>query len=142
MSVQMVRPILLDLLDRRTDARAVDRDQVLAIANSMADVGQISPIRVRYRQTDERYEIVAGVHRVEACRSLGLEAALPILEARYATEDGQSFADELGIPLGTLRTWAFRAGLTSKARIAEMARVRNTSKSGRPATTEAADAQN
>lgn len=51
--------------------------------------------------------------------------ARPILAARYAGEDGRALADELGIPLGTLRTWAFRAGLTSKARIAGMARARN-----------------
>ncbi len=79
----------------------------------------------------ERAEARAGARFSQgnaspATRHSTFEAALPILEARYATEGGKALADELGIPLGTLRTWAFRAGLTSKARIAEMARVRNS----------------
>lgn len=46
------------------------------------------------------------------------DEAKPVLLARYGTESGQALADELGIPLGTLRTWAFKLGLTGKARIA------------------------
>lgn len=46
------------------------------------------------------------------------EQARPILEARYESEPGQALADELGIPIGTLRTWAFKLDLTAKARIA------------------------
>jgi N6-adenosine-specific RNA methylase IME4 len=53
------------------------------------------------------------------------ETARPILEKRYATEPGKLLADELGIPLNTLRGWAFKLGLTSKARISAMATERN-----------------
>ena len=65
-----VRSIEIDLLDRRADARAIDAGAVAAIAASFAEVGQMNPIRVRPR--GERFEIVAGAHRVEACRALGL----------------------------------------------------------------------
>jgi len=75
----LVRAIELDLLDRRADARVVDLDQVQAIAGSMGDVGQLSAIRVR-RKDGGRFEIVAGVHRVEACRSLGLAEVDAIVE--------------------------------------------------------------
>jgi len=83
----IVRPILLDQLDRRADARAVNADQVLAIATSMIDVGQISPIRVRPLEGD-RFEIVAGVHRVEACRSLGLAEVDALI-----VDSGELFAE-------------------------------------------------
>lgn len=82
-----VRPIDLDLLDRRDDARAVDEYQVRAIANSMGDVGQLSAIRVR-PAAEGRFEIVAGVHRVEACRLLGLVEIDAIVE-----DIGELFAE-------------------------------------------------
>ena len=75
----LVRPIDLDLLDRRADARSVDDYQVRAIANSMGDVGQLSAIRVRPK-AEGRFEIMAGVHRVEACRLLGLAEVDAIVE--------------------------------------------------------------
>jgi len=82
-----VRSIDLDLLDRRADARAVDEYQVKAIANSMGDVGQLSAIRVRPK-ADGRFEIMAGVHRVEACRLLGLAEIDGIVE-----DIGELFAE-------------------------------------------------
>lgn len=53
------------------------------------------------------------------------ETAEPILRARYESEGGAVLAAELGVPLGTIRTWAFHFKLTSKQRIADMARARN-----------------
>lgn len=56
------------------------------------------------------------------------EEAAPILRARYQNEPAIQLAAELGIPVNTLRNWAFKLGLTSKARLAEMARERNRQK--------------
>jgi len=83
----LVKDIDLGLLDRRADARAVDADKVRAIASSMVDVGQINPIRVRQKEGG-RFEIVAGVHRVEACRSLGLAEVDALI-----VESGDLFAE-------------------------------------------------
>jgi len=67
-------------------------------------------------------------------------AATPILQARYATEDGQALADELGVPIGTLRTWAFRLKLTRKGRIGEMNIARLVAATAATRSGEASDA--
>jgi ParB-like chromosome segregation protein Spo0J len=51
---------------RRT---ALDPAKVQAIAESMLEVGQQTPILVR--QDGERLVLVEGLHRLEACRQLG-----------------------------------------------------------------------
>jgi ParB-like chromosome segregation protein Spo0J len=60
----------LDKIIRRADARAVDPATVLGLAESIAAVGLINPIRVR--ASGEGWEVIAGAHRFEACKSLGL----------------------------------------------------------------------
>lgn len=59
-----------DLIDIRADARAVDETAVAGLAESIADVGLINPIRVR--ANGDRWEVIAGVHRLNAVRQLGL----------------------------------------------------------------------
>lgn len=81
-----VRMVDLDLLDARADARALDQDKVMAIASSLGEVGLINPVRVR--PVGERFEVVAGMHRVAACRSLGLVE----IEA-VVVESGDLFAE-------------------------------------------------
>lgn len=54
----------------RSDARVVDHGAVAALADSIASVGLINPIRVR--EAGDGWEVIAGVHRLEACKSLGL----------------------------------------------------------------------
>lgn len=60
----------IDTLSLRDDARAVDGDAVNGLAESIASVGLISPIRVRV--AGDGWEVIAGAHRLAACKSLGL----------------------------------------------------------------------
>lgn len=45
------------------------------------------------------------------------EALLPLLATRYRTTPTAVLSEETGVPVNTLRSWAHRAGLTSKDRI-------------------------
>jgi len=47
----------------------IDADKVNALAESIAEVGQQSPILVRADK--QRYVLVSGLHRLEACKALG-----------------------------------------------------------------------
>jgi len=47
----------------------VDADKVNTLAESIAEIGQQSPILVR--PDKERYVLVSGLHRLEACKALG-----------------------------------------------------------------------
>lgn len=51
---------------RRT---TLDPDKARAIAESMLEMGQQTPILVR--RDGERYVLVEGLHRLEACKQLG-----------------------------------------------------------------------
>lgn len=60
----------INKISPRSDARAVDPATVAGLAESIANVGLINPIRVR--ASGDGWEVIAGVHRLEACKSLGL----------------------------------------------------------------------
>ena len=47
----------------------IDADKVQSLAESIAEVGQQSPILVRPDKA--RYVLVSGLHRLEACKALG-----------------------------------------------------------------------
>lgn len=70
--------IAIDMIEIGTRVRGADPEQVAAIAASVAEVGLLSPITVYERQVvragiaEAGWGIVAGLHRLEACRSLGL----------------------------------------------------------------------
>lgn len=66
----MARDLPIDAIVRRQDARGIDEATVSGLADSIADIGLINPIRVRAQ--GDGWEVVAGVHRLEACRRLGL----------------------------------------------------------------------
>lgn len=66
----MLRDLPIALIDPRADARAVDPAAVERLAESIAAVGLINPIRVR--ASGDRWEVIAGRHRLAACQSLGL----------------------------------------------------------------------
>lgn len=66
----MLRDLPTSDIVRRVDARAVNPDTVAGLTDSIGAVGLINPIRVR--QTGDRWEVIAGVHRLEACKALGL----------------------------------------------------------------------
>lgn len=47
----------------------IDADKVQTLAESIAEVGLQSPILVR--PDKQRYVLVSGLHRLEACKALG-----------------------------------------------------------------------
>ena len=55
----------------------LDPKKVNEIAESMLEVGQQTPILVR--QDGERYVLIEGLHRLEACKQLGEETILGYL---------------------------------------------------------------
>ncbi len=55
----------------------LDPEKVQTIANSIMESGQQAPILVR--QDGERFVLIEGLHRLEACRSLGEETILGYL---------------------------------------------------------------
>ena len=59
---------------RRT---TLDPVKVAAIAESILDKGQTTPILVR--DDGDRFILVEGLHRLEACKSLGEETILAYL---------------------------------------------------------------
>jgi sulfiredoxin len=52
-------------------------ETVQEIAQSMLEVGQTTPIRVR--RDGERFVLVEGLHRLEACKALGEETIVGYL---------------------------------------------------------------
>ena len=66
----MIRDLPTDQIDIRSDARSIDEATVTGLAESIAEVGLINPIRVR--ATGDRWEVIAGAHRLSAIRQLGL----------------------------------------------------------------------
>jgi ParB-like chromosome segregation protein Spo0J len=59
---------------RRT---TLDPSKVAQLAESILDKGQTTPIMVR--EDGERFVLVEGLHRLEACKSLGEETILAYL---------------------------------------------------------------
>jgi sulfiredoxin len=55
----------------------LDPDKAREIAESMLQVGQQTPILVR--QDGERFVLVEGLHRLEACKQLGEETIVGYL---------------------------------------------------------------
>jgi sulfiredoxin len=67
-----VKPIKIKIDDIYLPAalrKPVDQAKVEELALSIAELGQQVPILVR--QDKERYVLVAGLHRIEACKALG-----------------------------------------------------------------------
>ena len=62
----------IELIQHRPDARPRGLEALSALADSIDQVGLIQPIRVR--RVGERYEVVAGSHRLQACDLLGWSA--------------------------------------------------------------------
>jgi len=97
-------------INQRPDARAINADTVAALAESIAAVGLINPIRVR--KISAGWEVVAGVHRLEACKALGLaEIACDVVED-----------DDLHAELAMIDENLCRAELSPADRAAQTAR--------------------
>ena len=56
---------------------ALKPEKVDTLAESILELGQQTPISVRH--DGERYILVAGLHRLEACKALGEETMTAIL---------------------------------------------------------------
>lgn len=66
----MLTDLPTDIIFLRTDARVLNDAAVASLVESISAVGLINPIRVR--ASGEHYELIAGAHRLEAHRRLGL----------------------------------------------------------------------
>jgi ParB/RepB/Spo0J family partition protein len=55
----------------------LDPETIEDIAQSMLEVGQLTPILVR--PDGERYVLVEGLHRLEACKALGEKTIIGLL---------------------------------------------------------------
>lgn len=66
----MLAELPTDKISVRSDARAINDDAVAALVESISAVGLINPVRVR--ANGEGYEVIAGAHRLEAHKRLGL----------------------------------------------------------------------
>lgn len=106
----MLRDLPTSDIVRRVDARAVNPDTVIGLTDSIGAVGLINPIRVR--QTGDRWEVIAGVHRLEACKALGLvEVTCDVVED-----------DDLRAELAMIDENLCRAELTPSDRARQTAR--------------------
>jgi hypothetical protein len=76
----MIRDLPIDQIDGRSDARQIDEATVGGLVDSIGTVGLICPIRVR--AIGDRWEVIAGHHRLAACTRLGLaEITADIIDA-------------------------------------------------------------
>lgn len=66
----MLQELPTDQIVRRADARAINPDTVSGLLESISTVGLINPIRVR--AAGAGWEVIAGAHRLEACKAIGL----------------------------------------------------------------------
>lgn len=66
----MIQKLPIDQIFRRPDVRPLDEVVVAGLVESISSVGLINPIRVRV--SGGRWEVIAGSHRLAACKRLGL----------------------------------------------------------------------
>ncbi len=91
----------LDDIEITDRLRAADPAHVAALAESIGQIGQQVPIKVRIDR-EGRYHLIAGLHRIEACRMAGLhdiecliENGLNALSARMIEIDENLIRHEL-----------------------------------------------
>lgn len=76
----MIRELPIDQIHGRQDARSIDEATVGGLADSIGAVGLINPIRVR--AIGDQWEVIAGMHRLAACKRLGLvEISADVIES-------------------------------------------------------------
>jgi ParB family chromosome partitioning protein len=123
----MIQPVAIDAIHSRPDARAVVLSTVAALAESIAAVGLINPIRVR--ADGDGFEVIAGRHRVEACRSLGLAE----IDAYVVTDD------DLHAELAMIDENLCRAELSAAERASQTARRKELYEALHPETKHGGD---
>jgi len=78
--------LAVDEIRVRTNVRELDQDHVDALAQSIALRGLLVPLIVCPK--DGGYELVAGYHRIAACRTLGLtDVAVVVREHEGSSAD-------------------------------------------------------
>lgn len=79
--------VAIDLIDIGENVRPLDPEHVEHLASSIALRGVISPVTLVARS--ERFTLVAGHHRIAACRSLGIaEVPFSLRESEGTSADG------------------------------------------------------
>lgn len=77
----MLTELPIDRIILRPDARTIEASAVAGLVESIGTVGLINPIRVRAK--DDQWEVIAGAHRLTACKELGLAE----ITAQVVTDD-------------------------------------------------------
>jgi ParB-like chromosome segregation protein Spo0J len=106
----MIRQLPIDQIDIRKDARAIDTATVAGLMESIGAVGLINPIRVR--ESGGRWEVIAGVHRLTACKQLNRET----IDTVVVTDD------DLHAELAMIDENLMRAELSASDRAVQTAR--------------------
>lgn len=109
----MIVEIPTDCIDLRADARSIDGATVSGLVESISEVGLINPIRVR--AAGDRWELIAGAHRLAACKQLGLA----VIDA-VVVEDNDLHAELAMIDENLCRAElspADRAGQTARRKV-------------------------
>lgn len=86
------RQIALDQIRVPDNVRALDDAHVQALAGSIALQGMLVPVVVR--NDGDRFELVAGFHRIAAAQSLGL-ADVPVVVRDAQTEDADRAVENI-----------------------------------------------
>src|SRR6185369_16882563 len=106
----MIRELPIDQIHARADAREIDEATIGGLAESIGSVGLINPIRVRI--VKDQWEVVAGHHRLAACKRLGLvDITADVIEA-----------DDLHAELAMIDENLCRAELSPSERASQTAR--------------------
>jgi len=91
-TVESGRRVALASIHVPENVRAIDDEHVKALAGSIELQGMLVPVVVR---TDgERFELVAGFHRIAAARSLGL-AEVPVVVRDGDSEDADRAVENI-----------------------------------------------
>ena len=80
-------PITLIKVDEKKRIRQADQGAIERLAKSISQVGLMNPITVTTDNT-----LVAGLHRLEACKRLGWES-IPVTTVKYADELTRELAE-------------------------------------------------
>ena len=83
MTGNSVAEIAIDSIRVIKRIRPADSAKVLSLADSIKQLGLMNPISVR-----PDYQLIAGLHRLEACKKLGWTTIPAIIHDYSATNDG------------------------------------------------------
>jgi ParB family chromosome partitioning protein len=123
----MSTTLTIDQIDMRADARPIDAATVAGLVDSISTVGLINPIRVR--EVNGRWQLIAGAHRLQACRDLGLAEIEAVLVAD----------DDLHAELAMIDENLCRAELSPSDRARQTARRKAIYEALHPATSHGGD---